>query len=142
MKTSQRGVDLIKHWEGLELEAYKPIPEDPWTIGYGHTKGVQKNDVITEAQAEQFLREDLVVYEKCVASHCEVLLNQNEFDALVSFAFNLGCGNLKKSTLLKLLNAGNRDAAAEQFPRWNRAAGEVLAGLTKRRMAERSLFLT
>ena len=141
MKTGEKGRTLIKKSEGKKLKAYKPIPEDPWTIGYGHTVGVKEGDKISNAEAEHFLKEDLKVYEDCINKYCMLELAQHEFDALVSFTYNLGCGNLKSSTLLILLNAGDRTGAAEQFPRWNRAAGRVMAGLTKRRMAERELFL-
>lgn len=141
MKTGTKGKTLIKKSEGKKLTAYKPIPEDPWTIGYGHTVGVREGDKITNEEAENFLGADLLVYEDCINTFCHLELAQNEFDALVSFTYNLGCGNFRKSTLLILLNAGDRAGAAEQFPRWNRAAGRVMAGLTKRRMKERELFL-
>jgi len=141
MRTGDAGVALIKKSEGKKLKAYKPIEEDPWTIGFGHTKDVKEGDKISNEQAEEFLREDLLVYEQCVNRNVMLELSQNEFDALISWTYNLGCPNLRKSTLLRLLNAGDRAGAADQFPRWNRAAGRVLRGLTRRRMAERELFL-
>lgn len=143
MKTSQAGVDLIKQFEGLELTAY-PDPGtggEPWTIGYGHTGGVKPGDTVTEAEAEEILRQDLARFEDCVNAYVSVPITQSEFDALVSFAFNVGCGALKSSTLLRLLNGGDHEAAAQQFPRWNKAAGRVMAGLTRRREAERDLFV-
>jgi lysozyme len=142
MTVGEGGVTLIKKFEGKKLKAYKPIPEDPWTIGYGHTRGVKEDDKISNEKAEEFLLEDLAVYEACINSYVMLELGQNEFDALISFTYNLGCPNLRSSTLLRLLNAGDRKGAAEQFPRWNRAAGKVMRGLTRRRLAERELFLS
>lgn len=142
MKTSQAGIDLIKRFEGLELTAY-PDPGtggEPWTIGYGHTGNVKPGDTVTEAEAEEILRQDLEKFEDCVNAYISVPLTQAQFDALVSFAFNVGCGALKSSTLLRLLNNGDYEAAEAQFGRWNKAAGRVLAGLTRRREAERDLF--
>ena len=139
-KTSEYGVTLIQHYEGLRLKAYF-CPGNVWTIGYGHTKGVQEGDRITEAEADRLLRIDLDEYEEAVNNLVDVDLNQNQFDALVSFTFNLGAGNLKRSTLLKKLNAGDYHGAAEEFPRWNKSNGRVLPGLVKRRSAERLLFL-
>lgn len=140
---SKAGYDLIKQFEGLVLKAY-PDPAsggDPWTIGYGHTKGVQKGDVITEEKAEQYLYEDAMEAWTGVLDCVTVQLEQWELDALTSFVFNLGIGNLKSSTLLRKLNAGDRKGAADEFLRWNKAAGKVMAGLTRRRSAERTLFL-
>lgn len=101
---------------------------------------MKEGSKITAIQAESLLCEDLKVYEKCVKENVIVPLTQNEFDALVSFCFNLGCPSLKRSTLLKKLNVGDKAGAAEEFPRWNKAAGEVLDGLTRRRLAEKDLF--
>lgn len=143
MKTSPKGIALIKSAEGLRLKAY-PDPGTgalPWTIGYGSTSGVTRNMVITEAQAEQMLAEDLVRFERIVERLVRVPLNQGQFDALVSFTYNVGEGNFTKSTLLRKLNAGDATGAAEQFSRWVNAGGKVLPGLVKRRAAERSLFL-
>lgn len=149
MKTSDNGIALLKAHEGLRLEAY-PDAGYGWsraTIGYGHTSqagppAVTKGMKITAVGAEEILRSDLVAFENAVRSAVHVPLNQNQFDALVSFTFNLGPGNLKTSTLLKKLNAGDYAGAADQFPRWNKSNGKVLAGLTKRRAAERQMFLT
>src|SRR5690606_6021729 len=139
MTTSQRGVDLIKPFEGLKLPAYL-CPANVWTIGYGTTRGVQKGQTITAAEAERLLRADLAVFEAGVSKAVKVPLEQHEFDALVSFAYNVGLGAFQKSTLLRLLNAGDKAGAAKQFDRWNKAGGKVLAGLTRRREAERKLF--
>ncbi|WP_282346480.1 lysozyme [Pseudomonas sp. PS01301] len=143
MKTSPKGIALIKSAEGLRLKAY-PDPGTgglPWTIGYGSTSGVTRNMVITETQAEQMLAEDLVRFERIVERLVQVPVNQGQFDALVSFTYNVGEGNFTKSTLLRKLNAGDTAGAAEQFSRWVHASGKVLPGLVKRRAAERAMFL-
>lgn len=145
MKTNDAGLALIKEFEGLRLEAYKD-PVGIWTIGYGHTAAAGnpkpvKDLVITPAQADTILRRDLIQYENAVKEAVKVPLNENQFAALVSFTFNLGPGNLRKSTLLQKLNARDYAGAAKQFPKWNRAGGQVLAGLTRRRKAEQALFL-
>lgn len=134
--------ELIKYWEELRLEAYLPTPNDVWTIGWGHTKGVKKGDTITVEEAKDFLREDIAWAEAAVNDLVKVKLNQNQFDALVSFVFNVGTTNFKKSTLLKKLNAGDYNGAAEQFPRWNKQKGKVLNGLVKRRADEMQYFLS
>ena len=136
----QKGLDLIKRFEGLYLRSYK-CPADVWTIGYGHTKNVNGNQIITSEQAEQLLRSDLRVFERVVSDAVTVPLNQNQFDALVSLAFNIGGSNFGSSTLLRMLNAANYAGAADQFLRWNRAGDRVLDGLTRRRQDERALFL-
>lgn len=147
MKTSERGVDLIKRFEELRLEAYL-CPAGVWTIGYGATKvdgkPVKKGmELESEEQADELLALDIAAREKTVAKLVKVPLTQGEFDALVSFEFNTGA--LAQSTLLKLLNAGERAAAADQFPRWNKGTVKgrkvTLAGLTRRRRDERALFL-
>lgn len=143
MKTSPKGIALIKSAEGLRLKAY-PDPGTgglPWTIGYGSTSGVTRNMVITEAQAEQMLSEDLVRFERIVDRLVRVPVNQGQFDALVSFTYNVGEGNFTKSTLLRKLNTDDAAGAAEQFSRWVNAGGKVLPGLVKRRAAERAMFL-
>jgi lysozyme len=139
MKISNTGIDLIKHFEGCELKAYI-CPANVWTIGYGHTKGVLDGDVITETQAHEMLVEELKEYESYILNAVEVDLNQNQFDAMVSWVYNLGSGNLNSSTLLKVLNSGDYAGVPEQIMRWNKAGGKVLAGLTKRRQAEANLF--
>lgn len=141
MKTSQRGIDLIKSFEGCELSAYQDSV-GVWTIGYGHTVGVKKGDKITQAQADKMLAEDLAIYEQGVQSMVKRTLTQGQFDALVSFSFNVGLGALGRSTLLRLLNSGDWQAASQQFARRNKAGGRVLPGLTRRREAERALFVS
>lgn len=144
MVISQNGIDLIKQFEGLVLKAY-PDPATggkPWTIGYGHTKGVKQGDKISEQTAEEFLKNDLKLFEAEVSSLIKVSINQNQFDALVSFAFNNGSNALSGSTLLKRLNEGNFRAAADQFTRWVYANNKFMKGLYNRRQAERELFLS
>jgi len=131
----------IKEWEQLRLEAYMPTKNDVPTIGWGHTKDVKMGDVITEEQAQKFLDEDVAWAVRAVNREVTVGLTQNQFDALVSFTFNVGEGAFSKSTLLRKLNAGDYAGAAEQFPRWNKQAGKVLRGLTRRRANEMHMFL-
>lgn len=133
--------ELIKSFEGLELEAYL-CPADIWTIGYGHTGNVKEGDRITKAEAEALLDKDLQTFRNGVKRLVKVPLNENQFGALVSFSYNLGLGSLQNSTLLKMLNAGDYTGAADQFLRWNKSGGKVLTGLVRRREAERAVFLT
>ena len=144
MTLSYDGLELIKDSEGLVLSAYK-CPADVWTIGYGHTNGVRRGDKIDEATANMFLTKDVGWAERSVAELVRVPLEQYQFDALASFVINLGRGGLKKSTLLRLLNKGDYDGAAKQFPRWNKhRKGKRLVvsrGLTIRRNAEMMLFM-
>lgn len=140
MKTNN--VNIIKKHEGLRLEAYLPTPNDVWTIGYGHTHTTKQGMKITEAQAEKLLYKDLAWAEDAVNDLVNVPLTQNQFDALVSFVFNVGAGAFAKSTLLRFLNTGDYTNAAAQFMRWNKQKGRVLNGLTKRRDDERRLFLS
>jgi lysozyme len=139
MKTSQDGIDLIKHFEGGRLEAYQ-CPAGIWTIGYGHTLNVRKGDVITEEEAEKFLREDLDVSERCVTNTVTSEYSQSQFDAMVSFVFNLGQGHFKTSTLLKKVNEKDYSGASMEFLRWVSAGGKKSAGLILRRQAEKKLF--
>ena len=139
MNTSQNGIDLIKHFEGCELTAYK-CPAGVWTIGYGHIKGVSEGMTITQEQAEQMLLDELVEYENYINELVSVDLSQNQFDALVSWVYNLGPSNLRSSTLLKVLNSGDYNGVSAQIMRWNKAGGKVLEGLTRRREAEARLF--
>lgn len=148
MQPSKQCYDLIKSFEGLYLHAY-PDPGThgaPFTIGYGTTridgKPVDPNLTITKEQAEQYLEFEVNEKAKAVDSLLEIPVTQGQYDALVSFAYNCGVGNLKSSTLLRLVNSGDIANAADQFLRWNRAAGRVLPGLTRRRQAERELFLS
>ena len=139
MKTSQEGICLIKKFEGCELEAYR-CSADVLTIGYGHTQGVNEGDSCTLDEAEELLVKDLEEFEFYVNDLVEQELNQNQFDALVAWTFNLGPTNLRNSTLLKKLNEGDFDDAPYQIRRWNKAAGQVLDGLVRRREAEARLF--
>ena len=144
MTPSKKCYDLIKEFEGCKLEAY-PDPgtgAEPITIGVGHTGGVKLGDVITQEQADEYLVSDVSHAANAVNQMVDENMTQGQFDALCSFAFNLGIGNLKNSTLLKKLNSGDIQGAADQFLVWNKAAGKVMAGLTRRREAERALFLT
>ena len=139
MRISQEGVNLIKHFEGCRLEAYK-CPAGVWTVGYGHTKGVKEGDAIEQEAAEAFLIEDLEAFEQAVARLVKVPITQQQFDALVSFTFNLGAGNLAASTLLRKLNNYQYAEVPEQMMRWVKAGGQVLDGLVRRRAAEAALF--
>jgi len=139
MKISAEGLELIKKFEGCELKAYK-CPAGVWTIGYGHIKGVEEGMEITKEQAEEMLKEEIVEYENYVNTAVSVPLSQNHFDALVSWVYNLGNGNLTSSTMLKVLNAGEYEGVPAQIKRWNKAGGKVLDGLVRRREAEALLF--
>tara|TARA_Y100000361_G_C11050372_1_gene284830 strand:+ start:226 stop:651 length:426 start_codon:yes stop_codon:yes gene_type:complete len=141
MEISEKGIDLIKEFEGLELVSYL-CPAKVWTIGYGHIKGVEEGMEWTEEQAEGALKEELLGFCKYVEEYVKVPLNQNQFDALVSWTYNLGPTNLKQSTMLKVLNEGNYDEVPEQIKRWNKARGQVLNGLVRRREAEAELFVS
>lgn len=142
MNISHKGVELIKLFEGCRLETYLDAAGIP-TIGYGSTgPHVRIGMKITKEEAEQLLLEDLKRFEAGVAEQVTVPLNQNEFDALVSFSFNVGLGALNRSTLLRMLNDGaSKEVVASQFLRWNKVNGKPLEGLTRRRKAERALFL-
>lgn len=139
MRTSGQGVALIKKFEGCELKAYQ-CSANVWTIGYGHTRGVKEGDEISADKAEYILLEDLIEFEKYVDQLVTVSLNQDQFDALVAWTFNLGPTNLKESTMLLRLNEAQYDDVPAQMARWNRSGGEVLEGLKRRRKAEGLLF--
>lgn len=141
MRTGQRGINLIKQHEGLRLEAYR-CPAGVFTIGYGHTVGVRRGDVIDAQRAEQLLAEDLGESEAVVNRECPGL-SQNRFDALVSFVFNVGTGNFLKSTLLKCVKANPENVNIRyEFSRWTRSKGVELAGLMRRRRAEADLYFS
>ena len=140
MKLGPQGAALIQRFEGCRLEAYLPTAHDVPTIGYGHTRGVAMGDTCTEAEAEAWFLEDVAWAEDCVSRAVTATLRQPEFDALVSLCFNIGCSAFKGSTLVRLLNEGDYDGAAAQFGRWNKQAGQELAGLTRRRAEEAELF--
>lgn len=139
MRTGRNGVELIRHFEGCRFDAYL-CPAGVWTIGYGHTADVKEGDSIDQEAAEAFLIEDLETFEQAVTRLVEVPLTQQQFDALVSWTFNLGAGNLAESTLLKKLNNYQYAEVPEQMMRWVRAGGQVLEGLVRRRAAEAALF--
>ena len=134
------GVALIQKFEGCELEAYQ-CSANVWTIGYGHTKDVEKGDTITKEEAEQMLVDELHEYENYINKYVNVALSQNQFDALVSWVYNLGPANLTASTMLKVLNNGEYEEVPAQMKRWNKAGGKVLDGLVRRREAEALLYL-
>lgn len=147
-KIGQKGLDLIKSFEGLYLKPYL-CPANVPTIGYGNTfyengnKVTLKDPIITEARAIELLMFELGMYEQKVDSYCIDTINQNQFDALVSFCYNVGPGNLKSSTLLKKVNANPNDPTIRtEFLKWNKGGGKVLAGLTKRRTAEANLYFS
>jgi len=139
MNISKEGIALIKKFEGCELEAYK-CAAGVWTIGYGHTKDVKEGEVITKEEAESMLVHELQEYCSDVDIAVKVDLKQNEFDALVSWTYNLGPTNLNSSTMLRVLNEGKHDDVPTQIKRWNKAGGEVLKGLIRRRNAEALMF--
>ncbi|HEO9917528.1 phage lysozyme family protein [Enterobacter roggenkampii] len=146
MQTSDKGIALIKQFEGCKLTAYQDSV-GVWTIGYGWTKPVDGKPIragmtINQETAERLLKTGLVSYESDVSRLVKVGLTQGQFDALVSFTYNLGARSLSTSTLLRKLNAGDYAGAADEFLRWNKAGGKVLNGLTRRREAERALFLS
>lgn len=140
MRTSQNGIDLIKRFEGFSPVAYL-CPAGVWTIGYGHTAGVHEGDSIDGDTAEDYLREDLTSAEGAVEKYVKVPLKQWQFDALVSFTFNLGAGNLYSSTLLKKVNRNPDDQSIRQeFEKWVYAGGRMLQGLVDRRKAEADMY--
>ena len=141
MKASEKAYSLIRQFEGLRLKAYR-CPAGVWTFGYGHTSGVVSGMVITKEQAEEFLSRDIATTENIVDAEC-MNLRQCQFDALVSFVFNVGGGNFRKSTLLKKIKANPDDnSIMDEFLRWVYAKGVVLPGLQKRRLAEMRLYFS
>ena len=149
MRTSAKGIKLIKAHEGFVAEAY-PDAGYGWsraTIGYGHTSAagapeVKRGMKISRAEGERILKKDLEAVERFVTVNVKVPLNQDQFDALVSLTFNIGGSNFVNSTLLKKLNAGDYIGAANEFPKWRKSNGQVFAGLVKRRADEKALFLS
>jgi lysozyme len=142
MKTSDMGLTFLSHWEGEVLHVYKDQVGVP-TIGVGHAlkAGESFPNGITHDQAMTLLSHDAAIAESAINGHTTVTLTQNQFDALVSFTFNLGTGAFTSSTLLKLLNAGNVQGAADEFPKWCHAGGALNQGILNRRNSERALFL-
>lgn len=140
MKISESGLDLIKKHEGLRLKAYR-CPAGVWTIGYGSTSGVTEGMEITEEQADERLRKDVETAERCVNASVRGAITQGQFDSLISWVFNLGCGNFRKSTLLRHVNDGNDMSAALEFGKWIHGGGKRLPGLVARRQDEMEMFL-
>lgn len=146
MQTSDKGIALIKEFEGCKLTAYQDSV-GVWTIGFGWTQPVDGKPIragmtIKQETAERLLKTGLVSYESDVSRLVKVGLTQGQFDALVAFTYNLGARSLSTSTLLRKLNAGDYTGAAAEFMSWNKAGGKALKGLTRRREAERALFLS
>ncbi len=139
MRYSKSALSLAERFEGCELKAYQD-QGGVWTIGYGHTAGVCEGMTETLQKAEDDLARDIEQASVYVNLYVKVELTQDEFDALTDFVFNLGCENFKSSTLLQLLNEGKISQAAQQFDRWDRCGGTVVAGLLRRRSAEEELF--
>ena len=139
MKISQEGLALIKKFEGCKLDSYK-CSAGVWTIGYGSTKGIEEGMSITQEEAEELLIKDIAVFEEEIEKAVIVPLTQHQFDALVSWTFNLGGANLNASTMLKVLNKCEYEEVPAQMKRWNKAGGKVLQGLIRRRNAEALLF--
>lgn len=146
MKIGNKGISLIKEFEGLRLRAYDDgigvQTIGIGTIRYPNGVKVKKGDVITEEQAEQFLRHDLNTFEKVINEVIKVPITQNQYDAIVSLTYNIGATAFSRSTLLKKLNNKDYKGAADQFLVWNKAGGKVMRGLVRRREAERQLFLS
>lgn len=136
-----RGIALVREFEGLRLEAYK-CPAGVWTIGFGTTQGVRPGMKINSVQAEEMLRRDLTSFETAVKNLVKVQLRSNQYDAIICFVYNIGINAFAKSTFLRKLNAKDYAGAANEFTRWNKAGGKVLPGLTRRREAEKKLFLS
>ena len=140
MKASEKAYSLVQQFEGLRLTAYR-CPAGVWTVGYGHS-GVVPGIAITKELAEEFLKQDIIVAEGIVNAEC-LNLRQCQFDTLVSFVFNVGGGNFRKSTLLKKIKANPDDnAIMDEFLRWVYANGVVLPGLQKRRLVEMKLYFS
>lgn len=148
MKTSQAGLELIKLFESFRAKPYLPTVHDVATVGFGTTvyptgQRVHLEDApVSEATALKYLAHDVTPCEEVIRGHVAVDLTQHQFDALVSFIYNVGQTAFENSTLLKRLNGHNFAAAADEFLRWDKQAGKTLRGLTRRREAERALFLS
>ena len=140
MRLNLRGLDIIRRFEGLKLEAYQD-PVGIWTIGYGHTgPEVVKGLKVTEQEASEQLIRDINTTERQLDKALKVVLNRNQYSALVSLVFNIGIGNFQKSTLLRVLNEGDYGKAAKEITRWTYAGKSQLLGLIKRRAEEKMLF--
>ena len=143
VKLSTNGKKLIQSFEGLRLEAYKAVQtEKYYTIGYGHYGAdVSRGSKITKEEADELFNQDVKRFVDGVDKRLKVKVNQNQFDALVSFAYNVGLGNFQSSTLLKKVNLKDFDGASMEFARWNKSGGKVLKGLITRRNKEKALFI-
>jgi len=153
MRTTEEGVQLIKDCEGCRLAAYLGPGDGIWTIAWGHTAGVKQGMTCTQAEADEWLNQDIAAVEQEVLRCVKVSLNDNQLSAIVSFCYNIGFGEkgvksgfavLKNgfpSTLLNLINAGNFEGAADEFPKWSHVAGQFTAGILARRLSEQDLFL-
>ena len=141
MKVSAKGLKLVTDFEGFRGAAYQDVV-GVWTICYGSTENVYEGETITKGAAEVRLKLEMAKYEKGVLEACTLPPNQNQFDALCSFAYNVGVGGMKKSSVIKAHNRGDFDAAARAFGLWNKAGGKVYTGLTRRRAAEAVLYLS
>ena len=139
MKISEDGLELIKKFEGCETTAYQDSV-GVWTIGFGHTKGVEEGQTCSIEDAESMLANEMDEYEGYINNMVKVDLQQHEFDALVAWVYNLGPTNLGESTMLKVLNGGQFDRVPDEMNRWTRAGGEILEGLVRRRQAESLMF--
>ena len=139
MKISEDGLELIKKFEGCETTAYQDSV-GVWTIGFGHTKGVEEGQTCSIEDAESMLADEMDEYEGYINNMVKVDLQQHEFDALVAWVYNLGPTNLGESTMLKVLNGGQFDRVPDEMNRWTRAGGEILEGLVRRRQAESLMF--
>ena len=139
MKISENGLELIKKFEGCETTAYQDSV-GVWTIGFGHTKGVEEGQTCSIEDAESMLADEMDEYEGYINNMVKVELQQHEFDALVAWVYNLGPTNLGESTMLKVLNGGQFDRVPDEMNRWTRAGGEILEGLVRRRQAESLMF--
>lgn len=139
MLYSKKGLQLTESFEGCKLCAYQDST-GRWTIGYGHTSGVNPGDCIGQDRAEAYLIADIAWAEALVSHIVYVPLTQGEFDALVDFCFNLGSGTLQHSTLLQLVNKNDFADAANEFDKWDHAGGKIVAGLLRRRLAEKQEF--
>ena len=139
MKISEDGLELIKKFEGCETTAYQDSV-GVWTIGFGHTKGVEEGQTCSIEDAESMLADEMDEYEGYINNMVKVDLEQHEFDALVAWVYNLGPTNLGESTMLKVLNGGQFDRVPDEMNRWTRAGGEILEGLVRRRQAESLMF--
>ena len=139
MKISEDGLELIKKFEGCETTAYQDSV-GVWTIGFGHTKGVEEGQTCSIEDAESMLADEMDEYEGYINNMVKVDLQQHEFDSLVAWVYNLGPTNLSESTMLKVLNGGQFDRVPDEMNRWTRAGGEILEGLVRRRQAESLMF--